>query len=407
MKVALVHDWLTGMRGGEKALERIARLHPGAPIFTLVWKRGAVSEALESHPIHTSFLQRLPRAADAYRWYLPLFPAAIEAFDLSGYDVVISTSHAVAKGVRKAPGAFHLCYVHTPMRYVWDLESQYFPPGRFPWPASWYVRRTCARLRAWDVATAHRPDALLTNSAHVAERIRRHWGRDAEVIYGPADVARFRPAHGPRTYDLLAGAFAPSKRGDLAVRACAAQGRKLVVAGSGPQAGALRRLAGPDVEFRGWVSDEELATLYAGARALLFPGEEDMGLMPIEAMASGCPVIAYGRGGALETVGRGAMPEALARVESGGVATVPGGVLFGSQTVEGLTEAIRHFETERFDPDALHEHARPFSVEAFDRRFQDAFARAYAGWRDSQVLTSTRPRTDRTDIRSGTDRGIR
>jgi hypothetical protein len=197
MRVALVHDWLTGMRGGERVLARIAAMHPGAPIYTLVWKRGSVSPALESHPIVTSFLQRLPAAERRYRWFLPLFPRAIESFDLSGYDVVISTSHAAAKSAITAPGTFHLSYVFTPMRYVWDLEHAYFPPGRFPWPLSWYVRRTCARLRDWDRATSRRPDALLADSAHVAERIRRHWGRDAEVLYPPVDVDRFRVGSAP------------------------------------------------------------------------------------------------------------------------------------------------------------------------------------------------------------------
>jgi glycosyltransferase involved in cell wall biosynthesis len=381
MKVALVHDWLTGMRGGEKALERIAGLHPGAPIFTLVWRRGSVSPALESHPIRTSFLQRLPGAARHYRWYLPLFPAAIESFDLGGYQVVISTSHAVAKGVRTGPGTFHLSYVHTPMRYVWELESQYFPPGRFPWPASAFVRWTCERLRRWDRATAARPDALATNSAWVADRIRRRWGREAEVIYGPADLGRFRPGGGRRDYYLLAGASAPNKRGDLAVRACLALGRRLLVAGGGQEDGRLARLAGGRAEFLGWVPDQRLAELYAGARALLFPGEEDMGLVPIEAMASGCPVVAFGRGGVLETVGRGASPEALAEVAAGGAARVPGGVLFGRQSVEGLCAAIARLESERFDPQALHAQASPFSAQAFDRRFREAFDRAYGEWR--------------------------
>jgi glycosyltransferase involved in cell wall biosynthesis len=392
MKVALVHDWLTGMRGGERVLERIARRHPDAPIYTLVWRRGSVSRALESHPIVTSFLQRLPGAERRYRWLLPLFPRAIESFGLAGFDLVISTSHAVAKGVRTPPGTFHLSYIHTPMRYVWDLEQVYFPRGRFPWPLSSYVQRTCARLREWDRATSGRPHVLLANSRHVAGRIRQHWGREAEVVYPPVDVERFRTAARLRTEDgippsgtgghyLLAGAFAPYKRSDLALEACARLGRSVLVAGSGQEEHRLRRLAPPGTQFRGWLGDEELAAAYAGAKALIFPGEEDFGIMPVEALASGTPVIAFGRGGALETVGRGAPPEALARVSAGGVARVSGGVLFGTQTVDGLIEAIELFERERFEPRRLHELAEPFGAEAFDRRFREAFERAYATWR--------------------------
>ncbi len=391
MRTVLVHDWLTGMRGGERVLERIAARHPGAPILTLVWKRGSVSPALEAHPIVTSFLQRLPGAERRYRWFLPLFPRAIESLRLPACDVVLSTSHAVARGVVPPPGAFHLSYVHTPMRYVWDLEAEYFPPGRFPWPLSWTVRRVCARLRDWDVATHHRAHALLTNSHHVAERIRRHWGRDAEVVYPPVDLERFAAAPAAdRTHYLLAGAFAPYKRSDLGLLACARLHRPVRVAGSGQQAGQLRRLAPAGTEFLGWVGDAGMPAVYAGARALLFPGEEDFGIMPVEALASGTPVIAYGRGGALETVGRGASAAALAEVAAGGVARVPGGVLFGTQTADGLAAAIERFERERFDPDELRALAAPFAAAEFDRRFAAAFDRAYAAWRARErVSTST------------------
>jgi len=401
MKVALVHDWLTGMRGGERVLERIAAMYPGAPIHTLIWKRGSVSPALESHPIVTSFLQRLPGAKEHYRWFLPLFPRAIESFDLSGYDVVISTSHAVAKSAITTPGTFHLSYVFTPMRYVWDLERAYFPPGRFPWPLSWYVRHTCRRLRDWDRATSRRPDALLADSAHVAERIRRHWGREAAVVYPPVDIERFRGrsgsvAAGADDRYLLAGAFAPYKRADLALEACARLGRRVLVTGAGPEESRLRRLAPDGTVFRGWVDEAEMGAVHAAARALLFPGEEDFGIIPVEALASGTPVIAYGRGGALETVGRGASPEALARVAAGGVARVPGGVLFGTQTVAGLEEGIAAFERERFDPAELRELALPFAATEFDRNFRDAFERAHAAWkreRRARAAGTPGPRT--------------
>jgi len=372
MKVALVHDWLTGMRGGERVLERIAAMFPDAPIHTLVWKRGSVSAALESHPIRTSWLQRLPAADTRYRWFLPLFPSAMEAFDLSGYDIVISTSHAVAKGARARAGAFHLCYVFTPMRYVWDLEPVYFPPGRFPWPLSAYVRRTCARLRAWDRATSDRAHVLLADSRHVAERIHRHWGREASVVYPPVEIGRLVPGTGARDYYLLAGAFAPYKRADLAIEACRRLGRPLVVAGSGPGEDRLRALAGPEVRFAGRVSDDELATLFQGARALLFPGEEDFGIIPVEAMACGCPVIALGCGGALETVGRGTRSDALSALERGGVVRVTGGMLFGTQDVGGLADAISRFEAERFDPADLRVFAEPFDAPRFDREFHAA-----------------------------------
>jgi len=382
-RVALVHDWLTGMRGGEKVLERIAAFFPDAPIYTLVWKRGSVSPRLERRRITTSFLQRLPDAARRYRSYLPFYARAIESLDLSGYDVVVSTSHAVAKGVRTPPAAFHLSYIHTPMRYVWELESQYFPPGRYPWPLSAYVRRTCARLRAWDVATRSRPTALLANSRHVAARIERHWARDATVVHPPVDVAAFTPASAatPREAYLIAGAFAPYKRNDLALAACRRLGRPVLVAGSGQDADRLRALGGPGVTFEGWLGDEALATRLSAARALLFAGEEDFGMLPVEAMAAGCPVIAYGEGGVLETVGRGATAEALARVRAGGVARVPGGILFGSQSEEGIAEAIEAFEREAFDPAALRALALPFAPERFDREFADAFTRAHEAWR--------------------------
>ncbi len=378
-RVALVHDWLTGMRGGERVLERIARRFPCAPIFTLVWTRGAVSAELESHPIRTSFLQWLPDAERRYRWYLPLFPRAIESFDLSSYDVVVSTSHAVAKAVPVAPGAFHLSYVHTPMRYIWELESQYFPPGRFPGPVQWFVRRTCADLRRWDVTTSQRHNTLLANSEYIADRIRRHWDRDAQVVYPPVDVARFTPGTGPRDYYLLAGAFAPYKRGELAIEACRSLGRRLVVAGSGQQTAQLRALAGPGVEFReGWQDEAALQSLYAGARALLFPGVEDFGIMPVEAMAAGCPVIAYGVGGALETVGAGLDESGRARLAAGEVTRAPGGVLVPEQSAAAIAAGIQALEAAPFDPHALRALAEPFGPERFDAEFAAAFT---AGWR--------------------------
>ena len=376
MKVALVHDWLTGMRGGERVLERVARCFPGADLHTLVWRRGSVSQELERHRIHTSFLDLLPAADTHYRWFLPLFPRAVESLDLSRYDAVVSISHAVAKGAIARAGVSHVSLVLTPMRYVWDLEQQYFPPGRFPWPVSSYVRHVCGRLRRWDRATASRPTHLISISRHVAERVRRHWGRESQVIYPHVDVHRFSPWHGERSYYLLAGAFAPYKRLDLALAAFARLQRPLLVVGGGQEEARLHAVAPRGTEFRSRVTDEELARLIARARAFIFPGEEDFGIMPLEAMASGTPVIAYGRGGAVETVGRGASAAALERVAAGGVARVPGGMLFGTQTADAIAAAVTAFERETFEPTELASLAQPFSGERFDAEIRTAFEAA-------------------------------
>jgi len=386
MKVALVHDWLTGMRGGERVLERVCQMFPDAPIFTLLWNRGTVSSGIESHRIVTSFLQRLPGARTRYREYLPLFPRAAESLDLSGFDAVISTSHCVAKGARVPAGCFHLSYVLTPMRYVWDLEQTYFPPGRYPWPLSAYVRHACARLREWDVATTTRVPALVACSHHVAERIRRHWNRNAVVVHPFIEAQRFTAASGPRDYLLVAGALAPYKRVDLAIEACRRLGVRLVIAGSGPAKGGLER-KGSGVEFTGWVSDERMASLYAGARGLLFPGEEDFGLVPLEAMASGCPVVALSRGGAMETVAAGASAEDLAPLGRGEPARVAGGVVFAEQTAESLTRAIERLLRSEWNSAQLRARAASFSPEAFERGLREAFESAFSTWKLTRPAT--------------------
>lgn len=355
MKVALVHDWLMSMRGGERCLEVLCELFPEADLFTLLHHRGMVSPAIERLRIRTSFIQRLPAAQRLYRHYLPLFPTAIERFDFHGYDLIISSSHCVAKGAQRPAGALHISYTYTPMRYAWDLYGDYFDGWSGPLK-SWVLPAIMGRLRRWDLRACGRVDHFVAISRHVAGRIQRHYHREADVIYPPVDVGRFRLSRETGSYYLIVSALVPYKRIDLAVQACTRLGLPLKVAGWGPEERRLRSQAGPTVEFLGRCSDEELVPLYAGCRAVIFPGEEDFGIVPVEAQASGKPVIAYGKGGALETV-----------VPLGAPSAVPTGVLFYEQTVDGLMQAIGLFEKEAgdFEPERLRAHAMQFDRPIF------------------------------------------
>jgi glycosyltransferase involved in cell wall biosynthesis len=357
VKVALVHDWLTGMRGGERCLEVFCELFPDADLFTLLHVPGSVAPVIERRRVVTSFIQRLPAAAERYRSYLPLFPAAIRRFDLRGYEVILSSSHAVAKSVPVPSGALHVCYCFTPMRYVWDLYEDYF--GRDAGPLTRLAMPPLAAwLRRWDRRTAAGVRHFVAISRFVADRIRRAYGRDADVIYPPVDVGRFRIDDGPGDFYLVVSALTPYKRIDLAIEAANRLARPLLVVGSGPEARRLRSLAGPTVELLGWRDDAEVADLYARCRALVFTSVEDFGITPLEAMASGRPVIALGRGGALETV-----------VPMGG-ADPPTGLLFAHQTVDDLVGAIQAFERDpgRFEPKALRRRAEAFDRPIFKER---------------------------------------
>lgn len=307
LRVALVHDWLTGMRGGEKVLEAMAELFPQAPIFTLLHLPGQVSPTLESHPIHTSFLQKWPLVTRQYRSFLPFFPSAIEDFDLQAFDLILSTSHCVAKGIVPHPEAFHLCYCHTPMRYAWDQEHIYFPRRRGL--VARFRNLVLTALRAWDVASAPRVDHFVANSRFVARRIERYYGRGASVLPPPVDVDFFTPSEegddrpsGSRPYALMVSALNPYKRIDLGITACEALGLELRVVGTGPDAQRLRQLAGPQTRFLGRVEGTELRDLYRRARLFLQPGLEDFGIASVEALACGTPVVALGRGGVLDIV---------------------------------------------------------------------------------------------------------
>ncbi len=373
MRVALVHDWLTGMRGGEKVLLSLCRLFPDAPLFALLHVRGSVSPEIESREVRTSFVQRLPAVARRYRHYLPLFPAAVASFDLSGFELVISSSHCVAKGVRVPAGVRHVCYCHTPMRYVWDRYDDYFGAGRVSWPARTVLPSVAAGLRAWDVATSPGVDAFAANSAYVAARIQRYYGRSAEVIPPPVDTDFFTPGDGaPGAYDLVVSAMAPYKRLELVLEAYRGTGRSLVVVGSGPEEARLQRGAPAEARFVGRVDDAALRDLYRGCRVVIMPGVEDFGIVPVEAMACGRPAIVYGEGGGPESV-------------------IPGetGLVFREDTPESLRAAVDSLKGVRFNTSAARARAESFGRAVFEDRFRAFVNRALAS--QPETTTSASP----------------
>ena len=353
-RVALVHDWLTGMRGGEKVLEVLCELYPDATLCTLLHNPGTTSAAIERMTIKTSFVQVLPFRQHHYRRYLPLFPTAIESLDVSDYDLVISSSHCVAKGVRAGSRAIHVCYCHTPMRYVWDRYDDYFGRHHAGRATRWAMRCVAPYLRWWDVRSQGRVHHYVANSRYVAQRIRTHYSRDADVIHPPVDTTQFVLSTRDDGYFLVVSALVPYKRVRLAVDAFRGLGERLLVVGTGPEEQVLRATAPPNVEFTGWLPPDRLADAYAGCRALIFPGTEDFGIVPLEAMASGKPVIALAEGGALETV----------------TDTVTG-ILFRDSTPAGLAAAMARFPAMRFDPYTIRAQAERFSRAVFKQRFRD------------------------------------
>jgi glycosyltransferase involved in cell wall biosynthesis len=351
------------MRGGEKVLLSLARLFPEAPVFTLLHVPGSVDPELEAREIRTSFVQHLPAVARRYRHYLPLFPTAAERFDLRGFDLVLSSSHCVAKGVRPAPNAVHLCYCHTPMRYVWDRYDDYFGPGRVGPLARLLIPAIAARLRTWDVASARRVHHFAANSAYVAGRIRRYYGRDAEVIAPPVDTDFFTPGPDePGSYDLVVSALAPYKRLELALDAYRGSGWPLRVVGTGPEEARLRHVAPAEVEFLGHLASADLREQYRGCRAVLMPGVEDFGIVPLEAMACGRPAIVFGEGGGPESVEAGRT-----------------GLVFTEPTSEALRAAVATLSSKPFDRLALRARAEAHRREVFESRILDFVDRALAG----------------------------
>jgi len=361
-RVALVHDWLTGMRGGEKVLEAIAELYPGATIHTLLHVKGTVSTALQQHPERRSFVQWLPSAAQHYRRYLPFFPTAIEQFDFDPYDLVISTSHCAAKSVVVPGRARHICYCHSPMRYAWDQFDSYFGPAQVGPGVSSLLRPVMARLARWDAATAGRVDRYVANSHYVAGRIRRYYNHGSDVVYPPVDTVFYRPdpAAEPEPSFLAVSALVPYKRLDLAIGAAARTKMPLTIVGRGPEEGRLRQVAdatGASVRFTGWLEDEEIRILYQRCRAAVMPGVEDFGMVPVEAQACGRPVIALAEGGALESVVDGVT-----------------GIMVKEPTVEAFANAMSDCSTRAFDSAAIRRHAESFGKDRFKEQFTELVA---------------------------------
>ena len=351
------------MRGGEKVLLSLARLFPEATLHTLLHVRGSVAAELESREVRTTFVQRLPGVVRHYREYLPLFPLAASRIDLSSYDLVVSSSHCVAKGVRPAAGAVHVCYCHTPMRYVWDRYDDYFGPHRVGRPWRWALSPMAAALRAWDVATASRVHRFAANSAYVADRIRRYYGREAEVIPPPVDTDFFTPGDDrPGSYDLVISALAPYKRLELVLEAYRGTGRPLRIVGYGPEEARLVARMPEEATFLGKVDDLTLRELYRGCRAVIMPGVEDFGIVPVEAMACGRPAVVFAEGGGMETV-------------------VPGetGLFFHEPTPSALRAAVDCLEGMRFNTGALRARAEAYRRQTFETRFREFVERALSG----------------------------
>jgi glycosyltransferase involved in cell wall biosynthesis len=356
MEVALCHDWLTGMRGGERVLEILCRAFPRAPILTLMHNPAAISAVINAHDIRASWLQSVPGVTRRYRYLLPLFPLAVERLPAPPADLLISTSHCVAKGLRPAAGTRHLCYCFTPMRYAWTFYEEYFGPSRLK---ALVCKPLLSCLRRWDRQASARVDRFVAISRHVQKRIKEFYGRESDVVYPPVDTERYTPGNGnPKDFDLVVSALVPYKRVDLAVAAYSRTKHPLKVVGVGSELSKLKAAAGPNVEFLGWQTDKAIVELYRSCRLLLFPGEEDFGIVPLEAQACGRPVVAYGRGGVLETVRENVS-----------------GVFFEEQTEDDLIAAVETCAAAQWDTAAVRANAEPFGVANFVRGLSDSIDR--------------------------------
>jgi glycosyltransferase involved in cell wall biosynthesis len=391
LRVAIVHYWFVGRGGGERVVEALAEVFPQADLYALVADRSTLGPILQGRKLQTSFLQQVPGATKFHRYFLFLQPLALEQFDLSNYDLVISSESGPAKGVITSSKTCHVCYCHSPMRYIWDMYPEY---RRGMGPLVGTVFSLAAHyMRLWDYASAGRVDYFVANSRFIASRIRKYYGRESTVIHPPVEAVAAHVSGPPGEYYVSIGRLVDYKRIDLAVRACTKLGRRLKVIGDGPQFKTLRRLAGPSVELLGRVSDEKLRETLAGCRAVLFPGEEDFGIVPVEAQSFGRPVIAYASGGVLETV-RGIYPGETG-VEN------PTGLFFNEQSASGLVKAILDFEAmeDEFCARTIREHSLQFDSEIFKDKISDFIRFAVAEFRERSRVEAFAGRSEAQDLR--------
>lgn len=370
MKTAIVHEWLTKCAGSEKVLEQIVHLFPDSDIYSLCdFLPDSERGFLKEKNITTSFIQKIPFARKRYRELLPLMPIAIKGFDLSSYDLIISNAHSVAKGVRKYPGQLHICYCHTPMRYVWDLQHQYLKGiGCDRGLRSLTVKTLFNRIRRWDLITSRNVDHLVTNSRYIRNRIQRAYHRDAQVIYPPVDIHSFFLSQRKDDFFVTVSRMVPYKRVDIIVEAFSRSGHPLVVIGDGPALGKIMKQAKKNIQFMGHLKDDVLRIYLEKARALIYAAEEDFGIVPVEAQACGTPVIAFGQGGVTETV----VP--LKRgLGSSSQSSPPTGIFFELQTPDSLIDAVKEFESheDEFDAETIRNNVVKFETERFRREFKE------------------------------------